>query len=437
MSMIAYAQARSILIEAGEAAFKRAKPEFVALEHSVGRIICQEVTSPSDSPSFDNSAMDGFAVASAWTCEASHEKPLRLPVEGCVVAGGQGAGSQDTGRALEIMTGAPSPSWADAVVKIEEVQVERDSNGNALAITLKKPLKPGENLRRRGQDMQVGQHLLKPGTRLRAEYVMALATLGLAKLPVARQVRVSVISTGKEIAPFETAELPHGMIRNSSAPYLMTALRGLGAEPRYHGIIPDDEKQFARVLDAACLDGADVVISTGAVSMGKHDFIADTLERKGAKIIFHKAAIRPGKPVLFATLPNGSVFFGLPGNPVSTAVGLRFFVQPLLRAWSGEAPEKPVRASLLEAVSKPDGLRCFFKARLSADHGEIKVQVLPGQASFMVAPLLETNAWAELPEAGASLDAGTGIDVWPLLPEAFQIASGACQVASQGTGGCC
>jgi molybdopterin molybdotransferase len=162
-------------------------------------------------------------------------------------------------------------------------------------------------------------------------------------------------------------------------------------------------------------------VTTGAVSMGKHDFIKDALVDCGARIHYHKVAIRPGKPGLFAELPAralspGPVVFGVPGNPVSTVVGLRFFIGPYLRALRGLSPERPRRAYLETATPKPNGLKCFFKARVTEKLDATSVRALAGQPSFMVSPLLKSNAWVVFPEQDSMVPEGTAVDVYALYP---------------------
>lgn len=168
-------------------------------------------------------------------------------------------------------------------------------------------------------------------------------------------------------------------------------------------------------LERALAAGADVLLSTGAVSMGRYDFVPDALRQIGATIHFHKVRIRPGKPVLFATLPGGALFFGLPGNPVSSAVGLRFFVEPALRMLTGLPPERPLKLPLSAPYGKRQGVRVHLKGRVMPDAaGRLWAQVLPGQESFRIAPLAWSNAWIVLDEPDGELPEGALVDVYGL-----------------------
>ena len=199
------------------------------------------------------------------------------------------------------------------------------------------------------------------------------------------------------------------------APFLAARLIAAGAELVYRRTVGDAPEAFRAALAEALQAGAEVVLSTGAVSMGRYDFVPDALRSLDARVHFHKVRIRPGKPLLFAKLASGALYFGLPGNPVSAAVGLRFFVEPALRAMLGLAAERPLRVPLAEAYAKRAPLRFHLKARLDSDgEGRLRAHVLPGQESFRILPLLASNAWVVLPEQADAFAAGTLVDVYGL-----------------------
>jgi molybdopterin molybdotransferase len=225
---------------------------------------------------------------------------------------------------------------------------------------------------------------------------------------------VALIATGKELVHHSTRELPPAAIRNSNVPYLAAALPSHGAECVLATQVGDEVADFRAALERAAAAGADLVITTGAVSAGRHDFVAEQLAALDARLRFHKAAIRPGKPLLFAELPAGPAVLGLPGNPVATAVGLRFFASAFLRAAAGLPPELPVRAALRAEARKPRGLRWFAKARLHLGPAGAAVDVLPGQGSAMVGSLLAADAWAVLAEEGDRCPAGAEVEAFPL-----------------------
>ena len=379
--------------------------EEVPLIDSLGRVTASDILSRENIPSFNNSAMDGFAF------RFPENKVLtpsdKFKVIGVIAAGDDVTQLQLTqqGEAWEIMTGASMPLDCDSVTKVEDAR--RDGE---LVVFNQSP-KRGTHVRKAGEDFAVGDLVVKQGTRIFPEHVMALASLGIDCIEAIKRPRVGVISTGAELT--SRGPLSPGKIRNSTAPYLMGELASLGTEAKFLGSNSDDPKEFLRVLKTQIEENVDIVISTGAVSMGKYDFVAAALRDLGAEILFHKTAIRPGKPLLFARLGK-TAFFGVPGNPVSTAVAIRFFVEPYLRALRGEQPEVGQLIKLKNGIKKPEGLRCFFKAKCFLEGDNASVEVLPGQESFKVSPLLEANSWVVLPEAGSWVEAGEKVRVFGL-----------------------
>lgn len=407
--MIPYLDALRLVLD-------EAKPldvEVVPLDRAPGRFVSEPVTAPASLPPFANSAMDGFAVA---TGGRTLPPGSRWTVEGSVAAGDRPVEGPGEVLAWEIMTGAPVPPGLDTVIPVEQVEVLAGEEGRPTEIRIPGEVAPGLNIRPAGKDFRKGDPVLDPGRRIGPVEVMALAALGLRRVPVYREPRAAVLSTGPELVADPEAELAPGQIRNSNGPFLGHALQELGASLLRTRTLGDEEAPFVREVEEAVGEGAHLIVSTGAVSMGRHDFVPAALERLGARLLFHRAAIRPGKPILAAVLPGGAHFFGLPGNPISAAVGFRFFVHPLLRRLRGLGPERPWRMPLLAAAGKPLSLRAFFKARVEVGRdGSPAIRVLEGQQSFRIRPLLEANAWAVLPEGEAELAAGTPVAVHPLL----------------------
>ena len=396
--------------------------EDVKLTHSLGRFLDEDVLSPEQVPSFTNSSMDGFAVYAKDTLNASASNPVRIKVNGMVAAGDLDAfkrfAHQGAGIAVEIMTGAPVPQGGlDAIVKIEDVKVERDDDGTAVAIHLTQPSHSGDFIRPLGSDYEVGQSVFKKGTRVGPEHVLAASSLGMTKLKLKKIPKIVIISTGSELVSPEEKSLEPGMIRNSTGPFLVAALKRMGFDSNYLGVIQDDPELYQQVLQSALDEGAELILSTGAVSMGKFDFVTEVLSKMGAITHFHKVAIRPGKPLLFAEF-NGkhkAVVFGVPGNPISTAVGLRFFIEPYLRQAMQLTPEKPLKMKLAQGAAKPEGLQCFFKAKTSlSSEGNLEVQSLKGQASYIVSALMDANSWVVFPAIGEKMNSGEIVDVYPL-----------------------
>lgn len=377
------------------------------LAAALGKVAARNYTSAISLPSFRNSAMDGFAVRHAEIAAASAEMPVILPILQTIAAGDAIKAASDKGSA-QIMTGAAVPDGYDAVVVIEEVTV----NGDSVHFT--KPAKAGQNIRLAGEDIAHGQHVMRRGDIITPERLMLLAAVGLNAVDVFQLPLLHVFATGKELVD-QGAPLREGKIYNSNAPYLMACAQAEGLAAQYGGIIADDAAVFERTI--AALAPPSIIITTGAVSKGTWDFIPESLNRLGAVTHFHRVNIRPGKPVLFATLPNGSWFFGLPGNPISAAIGFRFFVKPLLRALQGLAPEQPMMAKLTRGFTKKGDFRQFLKAAVHVNaKGELMVDISSGQESFKIAPLAESNAWAMLMEERNDYPAGTTIPVYLFHP---------------------
>ena len=401
--MISYEEALATLRNPG-----RLKTITLPVGEASGYVAARDVTSEVLVPPFANSAMDGFAVYSENLADASKESPVTLPIAGSTVAGDTPCVARS--GAWEIMTGAPVPQGYDAVVKIEDVAVRGHD------VTFMAPAQGKNNMREAGEDFLIGDAVVHSGTLLTPYHVMALATVGHKDVTVYSKPNITIFSTGKELIEEADSPLLPGQIRNANGPYLMAALQESGFQPSYGGMIADDPTVFeTRIRET--LSEADILISTGAVSAGRHDFIPECLRKLGAKIVFHKVAIRPGKPVLYARFPDGTHYFGLPGNPVSAAVGLRFFVVPLLRHLQGMEQESPITARLLMPSPKKKGLRCFRKSHVSVTTGgRLQLEILHGQESFKIHPMLRANCWASFAEDQDGTEIGAAVQIYPLMP---------------------
>lgn len=394
--------------------------ERVRLSECVGRVLAEELHSPVDLPPFDNTAMDGFALPVG---NESIAAGAEFDIVASVAAGDDGAGVRG---ACEIMTGAPMPTGLDAVLPVEQAQVlQRDADGRPLRIALSSPVEPGAHVRRRGSDLAAGEPVLPHGAVLDASACMLLSAMGIAEVGVRARPPAALLCTGAELVDDPAQALRPGQIRNSNGPYLAQRLEDIGARLVHRETILDEIDVFLAALQRARHAGARLIVSTGAVSMGRHDFVPDALRTIGAEIVFHKIAMRPGKPLLFARLPDGSAYFGLPGNPVSSAVGLRFFIEPWLRACQGRSPEASMSLPLAETLRKKPGFTMLQKTRVFLDaNGGLSVRLLRGQESFRIQPLLAANAWAILPAEAEELSAGTPVAVFGLEKEGIVLSAG-------------
>jgi len=415
--MISYREAENILYEVGLS--RSIKIENRSIKDSVGFVLAQDLISQENVPSFNNSAMDGFAISSHWTKWATKNVPLVLPVGELLVAGQDSTAIKiQKELAFEIMTGAMLPSHPiDTVIRIEDVIVQKNAEGKITRIIIDRKYEPGENVRLAGTDIRMGHVLMKEGRLLGHEDLLSLSSLGISQIPIKKWPKMALISTGSELVDYHIQDLPMGKIRNSSALYLLSMMNEAQLYPEWLGVVQDEQEIFEKKISEAISNETEIILSTGAVSMGKFDFVLDSIKKLGAKIYFHKSAIRPGKPILFAEFPNSpkkTVFVGLPGNPVSSAVGLRFFVVPFLRGYMNFKLEHTQTMKLENDFLKPQGLRCFFKAQTRIDNGIARVLALNGQASYMVSSMQNANAWVVFGEQGDKVTAGDEVQVYPM-----------------------
>lgn len=431
--MISYSESLKILEEAART-YPNDENEDVDLLQSVERVLAEDLRARENNPPFDNSAMDGFAINAAAITAFMNSSNNCIPVLTLIAAGDSANnyvrngvyqcaddGDDDSDfqierleGAVEIMTGAPIPHpYYDTVVRVEDVHVTINQYGQKMIQLNSKP-RVGDNIRRTGEDTRAGDLLLGKGERISRKHLLVLATQGFSRVKVKKQIKVGILSTGKEIVDYATEKLRFGQIRNSTGIYLESSLANPLYKVKNYGIIPDNPTTYLEKLKELFDEEVELFISTGAVSMGVYDFVKPALESIGSKVHFHKCAIRPGKPILFSTLIyNGKTryIFGLPGNPISTLVGFRFFIRPFIDFLLRGSLEKPLTAVLASDIKKPEGLKCFYKAKMFSDGPETKVEALKGQASFMVSPLLQSNAWMVLPEEGTTIKCGTQVEV--------------------------
>jgi molybdopterin molybdotransferase len=399
--MISYAEARRLISEAALAR-PALSEETIPLAQALGRVCSTELFGTTPIPPFDNSSMDGYALPYARALGAT-SAPVTLPVLGTILAGDPPRRQSEPG-VWKIMTGAPIPSGCDAVVPIEQT---RELDGGRAVEILHTP-SDRDFIRSVGHDFGAGAQVCPAGTRLGPRHLMALAAVGLSTVSVRRKPRIALIATGRELAA-PGKPLAPGQIHDASSAFLAAECERLGVHFDFQGIIADDAAAFSARLERVLAGSYDIILTTGAVSMGDMDFIPATLKDMGANIVFHKVSIKPGRPVLFAEFPAGPFVFGLPGNPVSSVIGMRFFVQPCLRDLLGQSEESPIRCRLNKRTDKPENLRCFFKAR-RLHVGS--VEILPAQASFQIHSLLSADCWAVLPEEGDHLNAGAEVEVY-------------------------
>ncbi len=421
--MIAFSAAQAVLQQAAT----RLPAETVSLAEALGRVAAHAQHSREIIPPFANSAMDGFAVCANDLAEAA-VTPVTLTVAGMTAAGEAPAQPNAMpGHAWRIMTGAPLPAGFDAVLPIETVEVL--DAGARIRVT--EPVPRGQHIRSAGEDFSRDETVLTAGTRVTPFHLAALASTGIGELAVVRRPCVAHFATGNELIADAQQALAPGQIRNSNSPFLSAVLAQHGAVVRYGGQLRDEPAMVASELRAlstgtpgTVINGwqvPDIILTTGAVSAGDFDFVPQVIRELGGEILFHKVSIKPGKPILFARLPNGSFFFGLPGNPVSTAIGFRFFVLPLLLAMQGVSAKPLPWAALSGDLRKPKAdWRHFLKAQLFVDgDGLLRVRAHSGQESHKLKPLLSSDVWLVLDEGRCEFHEGARVPVAGLFDDSL------------------
>lgn len=377
--------------------------EQVALADARGRILAADVTAPEALPSFDNSAMDGYAVRAADIAAASPDSPANLPVSGDIPAG---AAIEDLapGTALRIMTGAPVPRGADAIVEVEV------TDGGTEEVAIREARAAGSFVRPTGSDVAVGQEVLATGAVLGPAQIGVLAALGITEVVVRRRPRVLVCSTGSELA--EDPVPDSGQIRDANGALLAAAVEDAGAIAVRKLWVADDVPAFLALLDAEVATGdVDLVLTSGGVSAGAYEVVKEALGPRGVEFI--KVALQPG-------MPQGSGVVGgvpvvcLPGNPVSALTSYEVFVRPALRRAVGHPlPDRPVvRAALTEPLTPLRGKRQLRRARLDRVAGTVTPWGPPG--SGFLGWFAGADALIDLPADGMPLQAGDAVDVWDL-----------------------
>jgi len=401
--MISYKEALSQIISSSQLI----NTEVIKLNEALNRVAAQDIKAKVSNPNFNNSAMDGFAVCAKDLKDASQSNPVSLQIKNIIAAGDKTSNISDhSTTASEIMTGAKIPKGYDSVVKIEDVIVKDN-----LAIFTNQTTQ-GNNIRIKGEDFKQGELLLKKSEIITPEYLMLLSSAGIYEIEVFRKVKVAIISTGKELASAENI-LEENQIYDSNTPYLKSVLDAVDVESKYFDNIYDDEDVFAeKIKHIRNSYNPDIIISTGAVSKGKWDFIPESIKTSGFNIIFHTAKIRPGKPILFAK-SDSTYFFGLPGNPRAVTVGFRFFTYPLIRKLQGLSPEKPLTAKLKTNFNKKNKLKFFVVGQLHINSNSLlEVDIAENQESFRVKLSSLGNCFAMLDEQPKEYKAGEEIEVF-------------------------
>ncbi len=377
--------------------------ERVPLGQALGRVLTEDVVSRINNPPLDNSAMDGYAVIAGDIQSATPENPVKLEMVEEIAAGYTAKGTLKPGQTMRIMTGAPIPPGADAVLMQEDTQ----KDGNAILCLDKADV--AENIRRAGEDVKIGEGVIKKGTTLSPAHIGMLAVIGRSQIAVSQRPTVAILSTGDEI--LELDETPQGpQIFNSNGHMLAAQIKSAGGIPIYLGIARDTEKDLMEKFEWALK--ADIVVSSGGVSVGDYDLVKSTLQKMGQEMLFWKVAMKPGKPLAFGRIGKTPIF-GLPGNPVSSFVSFEQFVRPSLRKVLGcsDLSHKTVQAKLTRTIHKKPGRLHFLSSIVSWTDGEYTVTPAGEQGSGILKSAANANGLLIFPLEAEEIKQGQEVAV--------------------------
>ena len=374
-----------------------------------GLILAENVITDVPLPGFDNSAVDEYAVRAVDTKGAEEEKPVTLPVVGDVAAGKGAISGMGAGVSMRIMTGAPIPSGADAVIPLEW------TDRGLAQVAIRQPARSGTSIRRAGEDLPAGAPALAAGAALGPQQIALLAAIGRDRVTVRPRPRVLVVSTGSELV-----EVGHpagfGEVPDANSYLLAAAARDAGADAYRVGIVPDDHTKLLDVLESQLLR-ADVLVTTGGVSMGAFDIVKQALSELGT-VSFTRVAMQPGKPQGFGHLGDHVPIFCLPGNPVSALVSFEVFVRPAIRKLLGKRSiqRATVQASALERIESPAGVRQYRRGVLHREaNGGYSVTLVGGPGSHLIAAMASANCLVVIDEEVTEVVSGSRVTVIPLL----------------------
>ena len=382
--------------------------EIVSIKDALNRISSKEVIAKSDYPADDNTAFDGFAVNSKETKNTFQKfKILKT------IAAGDNPYIKKVPKlsCIEVMTGAIIKKPFDTIIPIEDIEFF-PSKQNAKYIIIKKKIKKSEFIRPKGSDYKKGNKIIRKGELINPAHILSLKTLGIDKVLVKKKVNIVFYPSGNELS--DKKNIPSWKIRNSNTIYLNSLIKSLPVNFTVKKILRDkDQILFKKQISKQLKSKTDILITSGAVSKGKFDFIPSVINQFKLKNHFKGVAIRPGKPIMFAKFNNNKCFFGLPGNPISSVACFRFFVIPLLFKSLGLKAEKPIFAKLKNKFSKKKKFTRFVKGKLTFDKkGLVQFEVFEGQESYKIEPFVKSNAWGVFKDGVSVFNRGNLIEVY-------------------------
>jgi molybdopterin molybdotransferase len=404
------------------------EPERVELLEATGRVLAEAVAADRDIPPLTNSAMDGYAVRGADVAGARAGSPVRLRVVGEVAAGHVSPLQVAPGTAVRIMTGAPVPAGADAVVRFEDTRPapggstgspcgsEHRPNGDWVEVL--KPYATGKNVRQAGEDVRAGQVVLEPGKVLRPQEIGMLAAVGRVEAAVVRRPRVAILATGDEVVPPDQVPGP-GQIRDANSYAVAAQVQQYGGVPLLLGVARDREELVRRGMREALAQRADLIITSGGVSVGDFDLVKQVLAAEG-EMHFWSLNMKPGRPLAFGTVGRPSAssgravpLLGLPGNPVAATISTDLFARPALLKMQGftDWSRPTVRARLAQPIRRKDGRRHYLRVSLRQADAGCEATLTGDQGSGILSSMVQADGLAIIPEEADHLHAGAEVEV--------------------------
>ncbi len=396
------------------------KDEYIDSSKSFNRICAINIRSKVYNPSSNNSSVDGYAINSKETQNLNIKKTGLFEILGSVAGGDKPKKiKKKRFQTVEIMTGGLVPKNFDTIIPVEQIFFHK----NKRYIIIDKKFKKNQNIRLKGSDFKKNDLVIKKGTIINSNHILAFKALGIKKIKVKKKPNILFFSTGNEIS--NKNKIPEWKVRNSNSHYLKSICESFFFNFYYGGILRDkDENKFNNQIKKMFSSKIDIIITSGAVSAGKFDFVPKVINKFKLSNFFKSVAIRPGKPILFARISGKQKsIFGLPGNPISSAACFRFFVYPYLQNILGLEKERPLKAILKNSHTKKKNFVRFTKSKIhTTKNGKIEIYVLGGQESFRIQSFVKSNIWAVLPSGKSKFKKNDIVDCFfPNHPNNFFI----------------
>ena len=388
------------------------KSELISAENSLNRISALDINSPNNYPAANNTAFDGFAINSKETNKINNKNTIKFRIIKTLAAGDNPKIKKISKfSTIEVTTGAIIRKPFDTVIPIEQIKFFPNST-KPKYIIINKKIKKNNFIRFLGSDFKKGERIIKKGEIVNSQHILAFKTLGVRKILVKKKPRIIFYSTGNEIS--NKTKVPYWKVRNSNNYYLKSFLKNLPFNFIEKKILRDNDSiKFKNEIKVNLKSNTDIIITSGAVSAGKFDFIPKIIKNFKLKYFFKGVYIRPGKPIMFAKFKKNKVFFGLPGNPISSAACFRFFVLPFLYLSTGVIENKPIKSKIKNQLIKKKNFTRFIKGKLSfSKKGIAEFEVYKGQESFRIKPFTNSNAWGLFPSGKDKFKKGDFIECY-------------------------